>query len=280
MTKLSPSLLRLLDREVDPAFRRRARLILQNLDLQPRMKVLEIGCGRGFYEIALLSQGIPLDIVAIDMNENYLAQARENIKSIPNASSTVIFEKGDATKLKYKSSSFDRVICSEVLEHVPDDVSVIREIKRLLNPHGKALLTVPNASYPFLWDPLNFMLEVIFKTHVSSHIWWLAGIWADHMRLYSEKDLATTLKKGGLRIMNLWQSTHYAFPFTHFLLYAVGKNLVEKKIIGGSFDRFTIQVKPSFFHRFISFPFQVVDRFNSDRKKGGRCVNMIVEVTV
>lgn len=51
----------------------------------------------------------------------------------------------DLTALSFDDASFDFVICSHVLEHIPDDAAAIREIRRVLRPDGRALLQVPIA---------------------------------------------------------------------------------------------------------------------------------------
>ena len=50
---------------------------------------------------------------------------------------------GDALSLPFPDATFDRVICSEVLEHIPDDRGAMREILRVLRPGGTAAVTVP-----------------------------------------------------------------------------------------------------------------------------------------
>lgn len=53
--------------------------------------------------------------------------------------------RSDIGLIPLPSESFDAILCSEVLEHVPDPVAAIREISRLLRPSGRLLLTVPSA---------------------------------------------------------------------------------------------------------------------------------------
>lgn len=49
----------------------------------------------------------------------------------------------DATALPFPEAAFDAVYCSHVLEHVPDDQSAMRELRRVLRPGGRALVQVP-----------------------------------------------------------------------------------------------------------------------------------------
>ena len=63
--------------------------------------------------------------------------------------------RGDATKLPFADNTFDRVITSEVLEHIQDDVSAIAELARVVRPGGTLACTVPS------WWPekINWMLS-------------------------------------------------------------------------------------------------------------------------
>lgn len=265
---------RILAKEIDPAFKRRARIILEeSLFLKQGMKVLDLGCGRGFYTkaLALLHPGV--QISALDLNEEYLNQA---IKLATEKN--VSFVKADARDLPFIAESFDFVVCSEVLEHIKEDGEVIMEIYRVLKKEGKVIFTVPSSNYPFLWDPLNWILEKLFQRHVPSHIWWLAGIWADHVRLYSEEELVAKVKRAGFGVEQIWRATHYCLPFAHFLLYGIGKNLVELGIAGRSFDRFKIDNRQSFGNKFVNTPFRIIDKLNdSNFNKNSSFVNLIIK---
>lgn len=261
-----------LQSEIDPAYARRARILLSELNLMGAEKILDIGCGRGFYEKAITSLFPNVSITAIDTNSSYLGQARKNVQS-----QRVNFKKVDGGKLPFKNNSFDRIICSEVLEHVKDDGAVIAEMMRVLKPAGKVIITVPNANYPFFWDPINFILERLTGGHVPSHIWWLAGIWADHIRLYTDEKLQEKFQNSGFQNIKLWYSTYYCFPFSHFLLYGIGKNLVEVGIVKGKVNRFDFHSKPSFLVRLFQTPFKLFDNFNQD--DSGRFCSMNLVLT-
>lgn len=256
-----------LDKELDPAFTRRARIVLENLELKPGMKILDIGCGRGFYERAVVELFPSVEIIGVDVNKKYLPKWKH-----PRA----IFQQAEASSLPFVKASFDRIICSEVLEHVKDDLKVLEEMERVLKIGGKVLVTVPVKNYPFLWDPVNFILERLFSKHIPSQIWWLAGIWADHQRLYTKPDLLTKFKKVGFKTDRTWESTHHCFPFSHFLLYSIGKNLIERGIVGKSFNRFDFQSQPTLVHKYIKKIFWIFDRLNYDSPAGNRYVNLVV----
>lgn len=264
---------RFLESELDPAFARRARIIFENLDLSGKERILEIGCGRGFYLRTLDQILPPLEITGIDLNERYLQTAK---KFIDNPKVNLI--KADATSLPFKNNTFNRIIASEILEHIPDDEKAISQMYRVLKPGGIAIVTVPNKNYPFFWDPLNWILERVFHCHIPSHIWWLAGIWAGHVRLYDKREIRESFRKEGFSIKGEWFATHYCFPFSHFLLYGIGKNLVEKGLFK-NFNRFEDHsTEKSALVKILQWPFRQVDRFNKGKYNFNSNVNIIIKV--
>jgi glycosyltransferase involved in cell wall biosynthesis/ubiquinone/menaquinone biosynthesis C-methylase UbiE len=257
--------------ELDPAFARRARILISELQLTGNEKILEIGCGRGYYEGLLRFLYPNLSITAIDRKDEYLAIARNTV-------SGVTFKNADALHLPWKANTFDRVFATEVLEHLSDDEKALSQMYRVLKHGGRALITVPNKHYPFWWDPLNWTLEHLFHTHVSKDIWWLAGIWADHERLYEKDALMQKAKDAGFTITNVFLSTHHSIPFAHFLLYGIGKNIVERGFLPG-FYRFNPKRKSSILFSLVRSIIYSQDHKNNDSEEDGvSTVNIILSL--
>lgn len=223
-----------LQSEVDPAFAVRAHLIFESMFAKRPNRVLDVGCGRGFY-VQTLSEipGIKR-IDGIEVEPEYLAQAQ---KTVTNPK--VHLQLGSVYELPFPARTFDVVLLSEVLEHLTNEKNALKEIKRVLKPGGWLVLTVPSVDFPFLWDPLNWLLMRLGNTHINKDIWWLAGIWAGHQRLYSTQQLTETLMKNGYEIKAYQPVVRYCWPATHFWLYGVGKNLVERAGLK-SFSRFNL----------------------------------------
>lgn len=264
----------ILEQEIDPAFARRAKIILENIG--QGKEILDLGCGRGFYLKTCLKLFPKSNIVGIDKNESYLKVAHRLTKGQKN----VKVQKADATNLPFKNNSFDRVIASEILEHINDDEKAVSEIYRILKPKGKAIITVPYKDYPFLWDPLNWVLEKIFKIHIPENIWWLAGIWADHKRLYLEKELAAKIKHYNFRIKQKKLTTHYCLPFSHFLFYGIGKNIVEKGWLK-DFNRFEKTKRANSFFKLVKAAIKIPDGLNEKKRLIARkhsFVNLVIVV--
>lgn len=268
----SQKLQKILRSEPDPAFKRRAQIVFENIGLKNSQRVLDVGCGRGFYLKGLSCLWMDLRLYGIDSNSQYLKTAKHFI----GEKSTQLI-KADATRLPFKNNFFDRIIASEILEHLKDDQKAIAEIDRVLKPGGKAIITVPNRNYPPFWDPLNWLLEKLLHVHFPPNIWWLAGIWADHYRLYEQEELVAKLERVGFKIEKIWRTTHYCLPFSHFLFYGIGKNLLEKGFLT-SFNRFVDQPKQSFLNKLLLWPVRKIDDMNDNDKTYSSSVNIIVKV--
>ena len=85
---------------------------------------------------------------------------------------------------------FDGVVCSEVLEHLDDDLAAMHELGRVLKPGGALAVTVPCLNYPGLWDPLNRVRESLGLGHFSSGQRVLGGTFGLFIiRLYTLEEL-------------------------------------------------------------------------------------------
>lgn len=263
----------ILQKEVDPAFRRRAEAVIENLSLKNGDKILEVGCGRGFYAHIIGIFFPKISYTGIDINKEHL-QIAKVFAQAPN----VNFRKIDATKLPFADKVFDKIICTEVLEHIENDRLALSELYRVLKPHGIAVITVPNKNYPFLWDPINWVLERFFHTHISSRNLWFAGIWAYHVRLYGEDELLEKVKRQGFKIDSIARTTHFCLPFAHFLL-GIGKNIVDKGFFT-SLDRFSNAGGNSFLLKLVLRVFHLFDKYNDKRtiKKDNSFVNIVIKV--
>jgi 2-polyprenyl-6-hydroxyphenyl methylase / 3-demethylubiquinone-9 3-methyltransferase len=216
---------RIFANEADPAFRRRALWIGQELASHAAgapFRVLDIGCGRGFYlplyaALNATATGVELDPVPRAMAEQ---RARET-------GATILAAQAEA--LPFPDASFEAVVMSEILEHLDEPVAALTEARRVLVPGGLLLVTVPHADYPFFWDPLNFTLEALFGRKIRKGPF--AGIWANHVRLYRPTDLRASVEKAGFAVKDLFGHTSRCLPFVHNIVYGLGKPLLDRRIL-------------------------------------------------
>lgn len=115
----------------------RLKKIIKASQIDENNSVLDLGCGEGFL-ISFLPK--VKKVVGIDISQVALERAEEILKNKKN----VELKWGDAQKLNLPDKSFDKIICSETLEHLPDPKKAMKEIHRLLKKNGLAVICVPD----------------------------------------------------------------------------------------------------------------------------------------
>ncbi len=208
--------------EGDLAFRRRCETILEWTDPGPDSRLLDCGCGYGF-TLRMLAELTEADLVGLDGDPDRVAQALGDLERFPKVSAVM----GDAQNLPFDDATFDHVVCSEVLEHLPEDARAVEEMARVLKPGGNLIVTVPCADFPFTWDPLNWVLKRFGGFQLKGERPW-SGIWYGHRRLYDQKRLASLIQESGLEIVEQRPLTFRTPPFAHLLLYGIGKPLLQR----------------------------------------------------
>lgn len=210
--------------EADMAYRRRVLTVFEWLDPQDDDHILDGGCGRGYY-LRFIRHVCAARLVGIELDLPILRIAQQALKGLDS----ITLINGSLYAIPYPAATFHKAILSEVLEHIPDDVRALDEVARVLKPGGLIAITVPHANYPFWWDPINKTLETLFKTHIRRGV--LAGIWANHVRLYTRERLRDVVAQAGLEIVAERSFTHYCFPFIHNIVYGFGKTALEAGLL-------------------------------------------------
>lgn len=145
-------------------YRLRKRAIRKCLSLNRAELILEIGSG-----ISPLATHLS-NVVYSDISFD----AIKSLKGIQRSGYHVV---ADGTHLPFKANRYSHVICSEVLEHLPDDRAALAEIHRTLKkPSGKAIITVPHRSCYFAYDDR----------------------YVNHFRRYEIPEIKARLKSAGL----------------------------------------------------------------------------------
>jgi len=108
--------------------------------LKHEQKVLEIGCGTGYFTKELVKSGA--NIIAIDISHDLIEEAKKTIKA-----ENVYFKVENAYKMSFEDNTFDVVMGSSVLHHL-DINHAIKEIYRVLKKGGAIYFTEPNMMNP------------------------------------------------------------------------------------------------------------------------------------
>ncbi len=225
----------------DMALKRRAEKILEGLDLNNGGNIIDVGCGDGFFLYLLSNLSVKVTLTGFDDDKIVLSNARKNL-----GSEKIKLLDGTAVDMPFSNNVFDKAIMTEVLEHIDDDKKALSEVYRILKPNGVLVLTVPNYNFPFLWDPINWILQSLFGTHIGG-IGFFAGIWARHKRLYKKTELEILIESVGFRIEKGEQLTTRCLPFNHYLVNIVARILCNDKLparIKNPLNKFKTVKKP------------------------------------
>ncbi|WP_374024362.1 methyltransferase domain-containing protein [Mycobacterium sp. HNNTM2301] len=118
--------------------------------LKPGLAVLDIGCGPGTITADLADLVAPGPVTAVDQVADVLGVARAEIER--RGLSNVSFATADAHRLEFADGTFDVVHAHQVLQHVADPVTALREMRRVCAPGG--LVAARDADYAgFIWFP-------------------------------------------------------------------------------------------------------------------------------
>jgi arsenite methyltransferase len=116
---------------------RRRRHVREALAAAAGERILDVGCGPGFYVTELLQEVGPQgSIVGVDSSPDMLAAARRRCQGHAN----VTFHEGNASALPVEDAGFDAALCVQVMEYVPEPTTALAEILRTLRPGGRALI--------------------------------------------------------------------------------------------------------------------------------------------
>ncbi len=158
----------------------------ERLGLRPGDRVIDMGCGAGRHAFEMYRRGA--DVIAFDQDADELSGVSELFAAMREAGEVpegadADVKQGDALSLPFADGEFDRVVASEVLEHIPDDEGAIAELVRVLRPGGTMAVTVPR------WLPEKICWALSDAYH---------EVEGGHVRIYTGHELVAKLEGAGL----------------------------------------------------------------------------------
>jgi SAM-dependent methyltransferase len=157
----------------------------QLLDISPSDRVIDLGCGTGRHVLELSKR--PAQVIGADISRNDLRIGRfliEIMRRRDEVQARVHWLQTAGERLPFVDGAFDRVICTETLEHVDDDAVLARELVRVLKPGGILAISVPDEySEKVFWK-----LSKNYRTHAGGHV-----------RIYERERIVGLLRDAGLR---------------------------------------------------------------------------------
>jgi len=211
------------------------------LDIRDGERILDVGCGEGRHTWEACKRNNCL-VYALDIDEANLKKAHYALYLLKERGETKgnwTIIKGDIVCLPFKDASFDKVVCSEVLEHISDDILAIRELVRVLKDDGILAVSVPS----YLTESLCWKLARDYHDKPGGHV-----------RVYKAREVISKLQQNRLHI--------YAVRRKHALhsFYWISRCL-----FGVNNDKALI---PSLYYKFLvwdihkrSKPIQLLDGF-------------------
>lgn len=182
--------------------------------------VLDAGCGEGRHSFECIARGAR--VFSMDMDMECVRKARFSLALYKDSEKAhgegrYLTHIGDALRLPFRDGAFDRVICSEVMEHVSDDHLACRELSRILKRGGHIAITVPTFFSEFLFDALTYE----YFTSPGGHV-----------RKYLPKKLARMMRDSGLEIYGI--GFKHSFHTIYWLIRCVvGLHLNDHPITRG-----------------------------------------------
>lgn len=128
--------------------------------------VLDLGCGEGRHSIAVSYSFPNANIFAIDLDIHSLRAAKEKHRTFLNTQPKAIYIHSSGHDLPFNDNHFDHIICSEVLEHIPNYTDFLDEIYRVLKPKGYLSISVPRA-WP---EKLCWILSDDYHANEGGHV--------------------------------------------------------------------------------------------------------------
>jgi SAM-dependent methyltransferase len=200
-------------------------------------RVLDLGCGPGRHSwyVCKLDH---CSVYAVDYDLESLQKAKYMLNMMDQEQETKgkwSVLQGNAMRLPFADGVFDKIVCSEVLEHVIDDEEAVRELFRVLRDDGELAVSVPT----YLPEIIYWKLSEAYHTNPGGHI-----------RIYRERELIKLLIRNNLTVYAVRHK--HAFHSIYWLLRCIFGVRNENAPVPRVYHKFLvwqIDSKSGFLHR-------------------------------
>ncbi len=160
---------------------------LERLDIRPGDRLLDAGCGEGRHCFGALERGA--HVVGLDLDRASLEASADSLRQrAAECDRLGALVLGNTFQLPFADAAFDKVICSEVMEHVHDYRAAARELARVTRPGGCLAITIPTATSE------NLYLRVGDDYFESP---------GGHIRIFRPRQLTLGLAEAGLATIGI-----------------------------------------------------------------------------
>jgi SAM-dependent methyltransferase len=210
----------------------KAEHVLDFLRPKPNDRVLDVGCGLGFFLNTIARSGVRG--FGLDFSHKSISLAK--------GMTSGLFAQGDAQVLPYRDDSFDKIIFTDVIEHVLDDRAALREIVRVARPGAQIALVTPGVRGRLA----NTSWRKLYHDEEGTPEY-------DERPGYTLEELTGLMEQAGIRIRGHRQTLIYLGEFfLQLTKWVLRKKKVHYQTQG---DIMSITSSPSFrFYRRFVFP--------------------------
>ena len=208
------------------------------LDIKDGDITLDAGCGNGRHSWEVCNKNhshvvaFDIDTICVKKNKYMLDSLREQKKIGGNYHLIT----ANVMKLPFKDGTFNKIICSEVLEHIPEDKSAIEELIRVLSKDGAIGISVP-----------HYMAESICWKLSKDYYGFPGG----HIRKYKTKELLDLAKSADLSVYTIrHKHAFHSFYWVLRCVFGVKKENAPIPFLYNRFLEWDLRTNHRFFRRF------------------------------